>query len=185
MTKDRVRHNRKDLPAYQFVVYERPKSPQGKRKSVSKYIAAIKTEAIKHILSPILSPDIEVEICWATNARVGIRADIDNIIKPTLDALVGIAYDDDKKVRSVTSTLFDQTQKNDIEGYVEDFGKLFYSNRNDAVQIAIYSDSRLVELGGYDKIFRERSEEFDRKVKDFLANRTKLALQQKEDSSNS
>lgn len=163
MSKDRMRHTRVDLPVYQFVVYERPRSAQGKGISSDTYLNAIKKEAAKHILTPIVSDDVEVGICWATQAREGIRADIDNIIKPTLDALVGIAFDDDKWVRSVTATLFDKNKNHTLSGYVEDMGPLLFDNREDAVQIAIYSDTRLNELGGEDKVRKQRLIDFEKR----------------------
>jgi len=163
MSKDRMRHARVDLPAYQFVVYQRPRSAQGKGISSATYLNAIKKEAAKHILTPIVSDDVEVEICWATQAREGIRADIDNIIKPTVDALGGIAFDDDKRVRSVTATLFDKNKNHTLSGYVEDTGPLLFDNREDAVQIAIYSDTRLNELGGEDKVRKQRLIDFEKR----------------------
>ena len=162
MSKDRMRHRRVDLPAYQFVVYERPRSAQGKG-SKDAYLNTIKKEAAKHILTPIVSDDVEVEICWATQARAGMRADIDNIIKPILDVLVGIAFDDDRRVRSVTATLFDKKKNHTLSGYVEDMGPLLFDNREDAVQIAIYSDTRLNELGGEDKVRKQRLIDFERR----------------------
>lgn len=33
-----------------------------------------------------------------------MRADVDNVIKPILDALIGIVYTDDQQVRSVKAT---------------------------------------------------------------------------------
>jgi Holliday junction resolvase RusA-like endonuclease len=176
MTKDRVRHSRIDLPAYQLVVHERPKSLQGKKVKKSAYLKALRSEAVKQIPNPILSGDIEVEICWATNIRIGMRADIDNIIKPTLDALIGIAYDDDRKVRSVTATLFDLSIDNKIEGYVEDFAKLFFPNNSDAVQIAIYSDTRVAELGGYESLSKRKSEEFDKRFQNVLDSQIKSGI---------
>ena len=74
---------------------------------------------------------------------MSIRADIDNIIKPILDALKDVVYIDDNQVRSVTSTLFDLRQDNTISGYVEDIKDLFYSGNNNAVQVSIYSDEEL------------------------------------------
>lgn len=163
MSKDRMRHRKVDLPAYQFVVYQRPRSAQGKGISSVTYLNAIKKEAAKHILTPIVSDDVEVEICWATQAREGIRADIDNIIKPILDALIGIAFDDDKRVRSVTATLFDKNKNHTLSGYVEDMGPFLFDNREDAVQIAIYSDTRLNELGGEDKVRKQRLIDFEKR----------------------
>ncbi len=161
MAKDRLRHSRVDLPSYQFLVYQRPSSLQ-RRGNSQAYKDAIQQEAKKHIATPMLSNDIEIEICWATRIREGIRADIDNIIKPTLDALVGIAFDDDKRVRSVTSTLIDRRKDNTLAAYVEDLGALLYVDRDNGVQIAIYSDSRLSELGGEMVVRKKRKEEFDK-----------------------
>ncbi len=161
MAKDRMRHRRIDLPSYQFLIYEQPKTLRRRRSSsVDNFMNSVKQESKKHILSPITSDDIEVEICWATKIRQGIRADIDNIIKPIIDALCGIAYNDDKQVRSATATLFDLNKRNVVSGYVEDMGPLFYSSHPDAIQISIYSDTRLEELGGEEKIKKERSEKF-------------------------
>jgi Holliday junction resolvase RusA-like endonuclease len=174
MPKDRMRHRRIDLPSYQFIVYERPKTAQGKSVSSERYRNAIKEEAKKHISTPITSNDVEMEICWATKAREGIRADIDNIIKPTLDSLVGIAFDDDKRVRSVTATLFDLKKSNVVKGHAEDLAELMYSGREDAVQIVIYSDSRLEELGGEDKVKKKRFEEFNSKWEKTLKIRAEI-----------
>jgi hypothetical protein len=66
---------------------------------------------------------------------VSIRADIDNSIKPILDALKDVVYIDDNQVRSVTATLFDLRQYNKISGYVEDIKDLFYSGKDNAFGI--------------------------------------------------
>ncbi|OGW38316.1 MAG: hypothetical protein A2Y97_08905 [Nitrospirae bacterium RBG_13_39_12] len=167
MGKDRLRHRRIDLPSYLFVVYERPSSLQ-RRGNTQQYKDAVRKEATKHIASPIFSDDVEIEICWVTRVREGIRADIDNIIKPTLDALVGIAFDDDKRVRSVTSTLIDRKKDNTLSAYVEDLGPLIYINKDDAVQIAIYSDRRLAELGDEEAVRKQRYEEFNKRFKEAM-----------------
>ena len=49
--------------------------------------------------SPTRSNRIDIEIYYHT--QKGIRADVDNVIKPILDALIGIVYLDDSQVRSV------------------------------------------------------------------------------------
>jgi Holliday junction resolvase RusA-like endonuclease len=167
MGKDRLRHTRIDLPSYQFVVYERPSSSQ-RRGNTKQYKEMVRIEATKHIASPILSDDVEVEICWATRVREGIRADIDNIIKPTLDALIGIAFEDDKQIRSVTSTLVDRKKDNKLSVYVEDLGPLIYIKKDDAVQIAVYSDNRLIELGGEETVRKKRNQELDKKFNDAI-----------------
>jgi hypothetical protein len=129
---------------------------------------SVRQETKKHILSPIKSDDIEVEICWATKRRQGIRADIDNIIKLIIDALCGIAYNDDKQVRSTTATLFDLNKQNVVSGFVEDMVPLFYSSHPDAIQISIYSDTHLEELGGEESIKKERSEKLTKRFEQSL-----------------
>jgi hypothetical protein len=111
---------------------------------------------------PIATNDIEVQICWATRSRPGIRSDLDSIIVPIIDALKGIAYHDDRQVRSIVATLFDLQEKTSmaLTGYVEDIQPLLYSGREDAVLIAIYSDKKLADLGGAHLVERQRSEEF-------------------------
>jgi Holliday junction resolvase RusA-like endonuclease len=72
-----------------------------------------------HISTPITEDDIEFELLYSTLTKKGVRADIDNIIKPNLDALKGMAYNDDIQVRSVTATLFDRNKENIVSGRVE------------------------------------------------------------------
>jgi hypothetical protein len=43
---------------------------------------------------------LDVEIVFAAKNRT-LRADVDNIAKPILDALKSIAYDDDRQLRSI------------------------------------------------------------------------------------
>jgi hypothetical protein len=70
--------------------------------------------------------------------------------------LKGIAYDDDRQVRSVSSTVFDKNLSTTIHGRVEHVGRLFYSNKPHVILIMIFSDSRLLELGGEHEIQRRR-----------------------------
>ena len=49
---------------------------------------------------PLESPRIDIEIIFAAKER-NLRADVDNVAKPILDALKDIVYQDDKQVRSV------------------------------------------------------------------------------------
>jgi Holliday junction resolvase RusA-like endonuclease len=160
--KDRFRHRREDVPAYLFMAYERPVSLQAKGPSKRRFMSLVARIAREKISDPIATNDIEVQICWATQSRPGIGSDLDNIIKPIIDALKGIAYHDDKQVRSVVAALFDLQHKTPIAlaGYVEDIQPLLYSGREDAVLIAIYSDARLAELGGAQQVEKQRSEEF-------------------------
>jgi Holliday junction resolvase RusA-like endonuclease len=155
-----MKHTKAEVPAYKFTVNHRPPSLKSSPENKQKYAEAVKSAAASCINSPITSNDIEVEICWSTSVREGMRADIDNIIKPTLDALIQVAFIDDKLVRSVTSTLFDMKQPQIVSGRVEDMGGLFYSNNPDVVQITIYSDRCLQMLGGAEKVNTQRREQY-------------------------
>ena len=82
--------------------------------------------------------------------------DADNVNKPTLDALKGTAYIDDRQVRSVTSIVFDRTIDNVVNGIVEHMGRLFYSPHPDVVLIRVFSDTRLADLGGEKEVQNRR-----------------------------
>jgi len=88
-----MKHNKSEIPAYIIWVNERP-SLKGKGKD--NYIAAVKKSAQKEIIEPIATNDIDIEIAYSTKATKGQRMDIDNVNKPTLDALKNIAYLDDR-----------------------------------------------------------------------------------------
>ncbi|HUJ19215.1 MAG TPA: hypothetical protein VL197_14625 [Nitrospirota bacterium] len=85
-----MKYNRFETPAYLIWVEERP-TMKGKGKQV--YFNAVRDAALGEITSPIKSNDIEVEIIYVTNQKKEERKDTDNVNKPTLDALKGIAYD--------------------------------------------------------------------------------------------
>ena len=90
------------------------------------------------------------------------RTDIDNILKPTLDGLMGIAYKDDRQVRGVSLTLFDRNTRLEFGGRVEIIGKLL--SGPDIMVIAIYSNTRLNELGGEGAVSDRRKEEYLRQL---------------------
>lgn len=100
-----MKHNRLGTPAYLNWVEQRP-ADKGKGKPV--YFEAIRHASQGEINNPIKTDDIDVEIVYATNQKRAERKDTDNVNKPTLDALKGVAYDDDRQVRSVTCTVFDK-----------------------------------------------------------------------------
>lgn len=152
-----MKHNRAETPAYLVWVEQRPSS-NGKGKQA--YFDAVRAAAVKEILSPIHSEDIEIEIAYSTMQKKGNRSDADNVNKPTLDALKGIAYADDRQVRAVTCSVFDNSREAMISGRVEYLGRLFYSGEPDVVLIMIYSDSRLEELGGEQEVQRKRYAEW-------------------------
>ena len=154
--KNMIRHHRHDTPSYLIFVNHQPNL----RKHKQQYISAVRSEGRRIIPTPIVANDIEVEIIYSTSISAGSRADVDNITKPTLDALVGIGFTDDRQVRSVTSTLFDKNKGSIVDGRVEHMGQLFFTEDKHVVLICVYSDSRLNELGGEQAVCRKRREEF-------------------------
>jgi hypothetical protein len=76
-------------------------TPQPGQKSGSNknYVLKIRDAASAQINMPSNSPRISVEVFFC--ARSIYRPDVDNVLKPILDALKGIAYQDDMQVRSV------------------------------------------------------------------------------------
>lgn len=150
-----MRHTRIQTPAHVIWVEHRP-SNSGKGKT--SYCDAVRVEATAEVGTAITASDIEVNIVYSTDRKPLTRLDADNVSKPTLDALKGVAYADDRQVRSVTSSIFDRTVNNVVDGKVEHLGKLFYSPKPDVVLIMIYSDTRLAELGGEQEVQRRRYE---------------------------
>ena len=69
------------------------------------YVEAIRTAAQGVLPDRPLSGKIEVEIVFV--ARDNERPDVDNIPKPILDALKGIAYHDDSQVVSARPTVLE------------------------------------------------------------------------------
>jgi Holliday junction resolvase RusA-like endonuclease len=129
-TIEAMRHKRAHTPTYLVWVKHRPSS-RGTGKVA--YYAAVKAAATIEIDRPITAADIEIEIVYSTTRKIAGRLDADNVNKPTLDALKGIAYADDVQVRSVTSTLFDRNADHIAHGRVEHMGRLFYSPHPDVV----------------------------------------------------
>ncbi len=95
---------------------------------------------------------MEVEILYVT--REPKRAlDVDNLGKPTLDALKGIAFLDDDQVRVVRIAKFDKTRPAEISGRIGPIRALWTDDSHPhAVWIFVYSASRKVELRGKRKV---------------------------------
>jgi Holliday junction resolvase RusA-like endonuclease len=148
-----MKHNRSETPAYLIWVEQRP-TVKGKGKGV--YFDAVRQAARNQITNPITTDNIEVEIVYATNKKKGERKDADNVNKPTLDALEGVAYRNDRQIRSVSCTVFDKNHTSTVSGRVEHIGRLFYSGEPHVVLIMIYSDTRLAELGSEQEVQRRR-----------------------------
>jgi hypothetical protein len=94
-----------------------------------------------------------------------------------LDALEGVAYSNDRQVRSVSCTVFDKQSSFDVSGRVEHVGRLFYSDKSHVVLIMVYSDTRLAELGGEKEVqnrrYNEWQQNFDTMLSD-LKKRSRL-----------
>ena len=149
--KDVIRHQRLDTPCYHILVHHQPNLGRHK----PEYMSAVKDAALKIIPTPITTNDVEIEILYSTFSSEGTRADVDNIIKPTLDALIGVAFNDDKQVRSVTSTVFDKNINNVVDGRVEHMGPLLGTHDKHVILICVYSDTRLQASGG-EQVVREK-----------------------------
>ena len=154
--KDVIRHQRFDTPCYYILVHHRPNLGQHK----PQYMSAVKDAALEIIPTPITTNDVEIEILYSTFSSEGTRADADNIIKPTLDGLIGVGFNDDKQVRSVTSTVFDKNIDNVVDGRVEHMGPLLRTHDKHVILICVYSDTRLQELGGEQLVREKRLSEF-------------------------
>lgn len=88
-----MKHKRAETPAYLIWVEQRP-TMNGKGKKA--YYDAVRQAAGDEIDSPIMTDDIEIEIVYATDVKKANRKDTDNVNKPTLDALEGVAYQNDR-----------------------------------------------------------------------------------------
>ncbi len=134
------------VPVYGFWVHQRPtrNSPAGYRA----YVAALQEAGRGAIDRPIESNDVEVEVLYVTRApREAL--DVDNLGKPTLDALKGVAYLDDRQVRAFRVAKFDKTQPGQISGRIGPITLLWHDDAHPhAVWIFIYSASRKTELRG-------------------------------------
>jgi Holliday junction resolvase RusA-like endonuclease len=85
-------------PAFRIWVAGRPQSGQ-KRGSNEDYTKRIREAAAKLVPRPTESKRVDVEVWFCSDSFT--RADVDNVLKPVLDALNGVVYHDDRQVRSV------------------------------------------------------------------------------------
>jgi Holliday junction resolvase RusA-like endonuclease len=154
-----MRHERNNTPVYHVWVEARP-SFKGKGKEA--YYEAVKQAARAEIQIPISSSDIEIEVTYSTALPPAQRMDTDNILKPTLDALCGVAYNDDRQIRDSRATLFDRASAEQVTGRIDHLARLLYTPQPHVVLIRIYSDDRLKEMGGAPVVQQRRYEEHQR-----------------------
>ncbi len=125
-----------DTPVYTLVVEQRPSS--GSKLGRAAYAAAGQDAARREIPSPLRGDDLEVELLYVS--RTGINIDLDNIIRPTLNALTGIAYEDDRQVRSLRAARFDTKKPMRLRGSVRVGDTLFKEGAEHRVIVLIYSE---------------------------------------------
>jgi Holliday junction resolvase RusA-like endonuclease len=84
-------------PKYSFWVTGKPRSLAAQnQKAYRERVRAASTA----VSTPSESNRIDVEILFASKER-SLRADVDNVAKPVLDALKDVLYTDDRQVRSI------------------------------------------------------------------------------------
>lgn len=85
---------------FEFLINRRPLSLQAKQKRLQQWKDFVRSEAQKawQGSSPIQDTDLQLTIVYLCN---GSPPDIDNIIKPIQDALVGLVFEDDNLVSDV------------------------------------------------------------------------------------
>lgn len=139
-----MEYPRSHLPVYTFHVEQKP--TVGSAKGKIAYKEALAQEARKHIDRPIRSHDIAIDVFYSST--VSAVADLDNILKPTLDALKGIAYLDDRQVRELRALRINPKARVDISGRHFMVEALLRVDLEHVVGIQIYSDTRLRQRSG-------------------------------------
>jgi hypothetical protein len=96
----------------EFLVAGTPVSLQGKRASIDRWKNEVADAAQRRIQSVVdwtyLQPEpLALTIFYFPVAAMG--GDVDNIVKPILDALIGVVYVDDQIVERVTVQKFEPT----------------------------------------------------------------------------
>jgi len=86
-------------PRFRIWVKGKPMSWRKKRKSLERYSTLIAEAAKLVVPRPTKSRRLDIEL-WFCASNLA-RADVDNIVKPVLDALAGVVYIDDSQVRSL------------------------------------------------------------------------------------
>jgi hypothetical protein len=153
-------------PVYQLFIYGRPSS---KGKGKQSYMDKVRAEARRRIDKMIETDDVELSILYSSRRPQMIRADVDNILKPTLDALCGLAYRDDRQVRAVSTRLIDRTRPVLLRiglslGHTL-INSIFLSDEEDIIIIHVYSEWRLKEEGpeaAEQRVVAEARQETDR-----------------------
>ena len=112
-------------PAFRIWVQGHPQSMQGTPRHLAQYRERITESARQVVPYPVKSTRIDIEIYF--QSRGPLRPDVDNIIKPILDALNGVVYFDDSQVRSIRVAAFPTDEAYGFSGptSIETLDRLF------------------------------------------------------------
>ncbi|MFO7997013.1 MAG: RusA family crossover junction endodeoxyribonuclease [Dehalococcoidia bacterium] len=102
-------------PAFRIWVQGHPQSVQGDRKHLAAYRRRIGEAAREVVPYPTKSKRIDLEVYF--QSQRALRPDVDNILKPILDALKGTVYTDDSQVRSITVVALPTDQAYSLGGW--------------------------------------------------------------------
>ena len=92
---------------YGFAVIGSPVSQQSSPRSKQQYQTAVAKAASNSVVNTIKGDErIKIEIDWFSEGSQN-KPDVDNIIKPILDALKGIVFVDDNQVDSIVARKHD------------------------------------------------------------------------------
>lgn len=94
--------NKMNQDEIEFVIPRRPVSLQARTKGLQAWKKYVAHEVTKQYQAstPISNTELQCTIVYLSGAN---PPDIDNIIKPIQDALIGIIYDDDIQIHDVDS----------------------------------------------------------------------------------
>lgn len=95
-------------PNYRIWVDAQPKSHQSKG-SLDNYKQRIREAAAAVVQNPSKSNRIALEVFFESDRA--LRADVDNVMKPILDALIGVLYQDDRQVQTISVTAIPSAKK--------------------------------------------------------------------------
>lgn len=92
------------MQQFEFLIPKRPVSLQTKNRNNlqawKRYVRGEAAQVWPAASLPVTGPDLHLTIVYLCDSS---PADIDNIIKPIQDALVGLVFDDDSQVSDVDS----------------------------------------------------------------------------------
>lgn len=99
-----------NLFPFEFVVAETPRSLQAKSKSVQRWMALVSDAARTRVAEVVEQSWLDarpLSMCVFYFPPAPMDGDIDNIVKPIMDALIAIAYTDDRDVERVVVQKFE------------------------------------------------------------------------------